>query len=38
MPSKWEHFHKLQALLIGTKSVDVFEDITAENPGKVVVQ
>ncbi|EDW41213.1 trihelix transcription factor ASIL1 [Drosophila sechellia] len=36
VPSKWEHFHKLQALLIGTKSVDVFEDITAENPAQAL--
>ncbi|EDV51515.1 uncharacterized protein LOC6544660 [Drosophila erecta] len=36
IPSKWEHFHKLQALLIGTKAVDVFEDIIAENPAQVL--
>ncbi|EDW94250.1 trihelix transcription factor ASIL1 [Drosophila yakuba] len=36
VPSKWEHFHKLQALLIGTKAVDVFEDIIAENPAQAL--
>ncbi|EDW72837.2 uncharacterized protein Dwil_GK16965 [Drosophila willistoni] len=29
-PSKWEYFHKTQACLIGTKSVDVFEEIMFE--------
>ncbi|KAI8036669.1 uncharacterized protein LOC128260181 [Drosophila gunungcola] len=36
VPSKWEYFHKLQALLIGTKSVDVFEDIMHDNPAETI--
>ncbi|XP_017059397.2 LOW QUALITY PROTEIN: uncharacterized protein LOC108100151 [Drosophila ficusphila] len=36
IPSKWEHFHKLQALLIGTNAVDVFEDIMVDNPAQVL--
>ncbi|XP_016997066.2 uncharacterized protein vers [Drosophila takahashii] len=32
VPSKWEHFHRLQALLIGTKAVNVFEDIMCDDP------
>ncbi|XP_017070645.1 trihelix transcription factor ASIL1 [Drosophila eugracilis] len=34
IPSKWEHFHRLQALLIGTKAVDVFEEIMCDNPAE----
>ncbi|XP_017089565.2 trichoplein keratin filament-binding protein [Drosophila bipectinata] len=30
-PSTWEYFHRIQSLLIGTKSVDVFEEIMFEN-------
>ncbi|KAH8327871.1 hypothetical protein KR067_001186 [Drosophila pandora] len=30
-PSNWEYFHRIQSLLIGTKSVDVFEEIMFEN-------
>lgn len=32
-PSNWEYFHRIQSLLIGTKSVDVFEEIMFENKG-----
>ncbi|XP_036671748.3 uncharacterized protein vers [Drosophila suzukii] len=32
VPSKWEYFHRLQALLIGTKAVNVFEDIMIDDP------
>ncbi|KAH8296659.1 hypothetical protein KR054_009475 [Drosophila jambulina] len=27
VPSKWPYFHKIQSLLIGTKAVDVFDDM-----------
>ncbi|KAH8264928.1 hypothetical protein KR038_008012, partial [Drosophila bunnanda] len=27
VPSKWPYFHKIQSLLIGTKAVDVFEEM-----------
>ncbi|KAH8268767.1 hypothetical protein KR018_003826 [Drosophila ironensis] len=30
-PSSWDYFHRVQSLLIGTKCVDVFEDILFEN-------
>ncbi|XP_016966746.1 uncharacterized protein LOC108035586 [Drosophila biarmipes] len=32
VPSKWEYFHRLQALLIGTKAVNVFDDIVPDDP------
>ncbi|KAH8373402.1 hypothetical protein KR009_005964 [Drosophila setifemur] len=35
-PSNWEYFHRIQSLLIGTKSVDVFEEILFENAGSSI--